>query len=92
MAAVALEREEYRAQRNRVEEQRSWFVKILRELQHQQRGVKTRFELLTLPITGGGGDSTDMVQIQAAFFVKVCIIITTDSICFLIQQIYQWYQ
>ncbi|OQV18765.1 putative Coiled-coil domain-containing protein 39 [Hypsibius exemplaris] len=73
MAAVALEREEYRAQRNRVEEQRSWFVKILRELEHQQRGVKTRFEMLTLPIQGldqGQGDSTDIVQIQAAFFVK----------------------
>ena len=87
-----MEREEYRAQRNRVEEQRSWFVKILRELEHQQRGVKTRFELLTLPITGGGGDSADIVQIQAAFFVKVFVIITTDSICFFIQEIYQYFQ
>ena len=74
MAVVALEREQYRAQRNRVEEQRSWFAKILRELEHQQRGVKTRYELMTLPSIGaadhGQGDAKDIVQIQATFFIK----------------------
>lgn len=76
MAMVQMEREQYKAQTKRVDEQRSWLIKMLRELENHQRGVKTRYETLTMPMSledREQNDARDVVQIQASLFVKVNI-------------------
>lgn len=75
VSMIQMEREQYRAQTKRVDEQRSWLVKMLRELESNQRGVRTRYETLTMPTALDNEkdptETRDIVQIQAAFFVKV---------------------
>ncbi|XP_055341344.1 myosin heavy chain, striated muscle-like isoform X2 [Paramacrobiotus metropolitanus] len=73
MAMIQMEREQYKAQTKRMDEQRTWLTKMLREMENHQRGIKTRFELLTMPVALDQDEkdaARDVVQIQAALFVK----------------------
>ena len=72
---LSLERETYKAQSKRVDEQRAWLVKMLRELEEHQRGIKTRYETLSMPsfTQNGGqqGNEDDVVHMQAQLFIQV---------------------